>query len=70
MASLVIKDLEQNVELDRLAMRQIVGGSARMSSATFQRNVAKHTAPGPAGATPLSISKVQWSPLLRPAAKR
>ncbi len=70
MTNLVIKDLDQNVELDRLAMRQIVGGSAHMSSAAFQRTLGKRRAFADSNAAASGSLNVQWSPLLRPMTKR
>jgi hypothetical protein len=67
MTSLVIRDLEQSVDLDRQAMRQIVGGSTRMSSALLERNLSRASF---VATKPLRASNVQWSPLLRPVRDR
>ncbi len=62
--TLVIRDLEQNIELDRKAMRQIVGGSARMSSALLERALTRRASF--VDAAPTSVAGIQSSPLLRP----
>lgn len=56
MANIVIKDLTENTELDRKAMRSITGGKAtgpRMGAPTYQSNFFNN---------PLSFSQVRFAP--------
>ncbi len=55
MATIVVKDLTENVELDRKAMRKISGGKAGLhSSAAYRSNFFKN---------PLSFSALNPLPL-------